>query len=230
MKKCLTLILILAVMLTSAAMANAPDPSFFDTENADSQETVQETIPAPQEEKTAAPKNYTVPEGTRAYQYMLQLNGETGFMIGDFYFSDSVRAADAAEKSLTITPESDENKLLDVKYVLRVQGYKNADIGEVSCSIVDGNGEQYESRMWIESSINEINNASVRHDSVDAVSHANAYLIPVVPFFVENRQSANAYYLFDCVAEIPENVIGSDLPLYIVIHNMGESDYYVRIQ
>ena len=36
--------------------------------------------------------------------------------------------------------------------------------------------------------------------------------------------------LLDCIAEIPVEIIGSDVPLYVIIHAVDEADYYVRIQ
>lgn len=239
MKKFLTLIVALAMILASFALAeNVPAPHFAgpgaeETDSAEP-ETNHTDETAAGIAETAAAAEYTAPEGKIAYQYMLQLYGDIGFMIGDWSFSDVVQATDAAEKSVRI-PATQGNQMLDVKYVLRIKDHfvKKLDEIGVSCSIIDGNGREYPSSMWIESAANAIYEKAVNHHTVDTNSQENAYLIPIegVSETIRNSNVGNdRYLLFDCIAEIPGEIIGTDLPLYIVIHNMGETDYYVRIQ
>ena len=235
MKKFLVLLTTLMMILTGIALAeNVPAPRFAGTETEQTETAEQEAEETAVTAATADPAEYTVPEGKIVYQYMLQYYENKGFMIGDWSFSDTVQATDAAEKSVRI-PATKGNLLLDVKYVLRMKcGFKMKlnEIG-VSCSIVDGNGREYPNSMWIESSENLIYERAINHKTVDANSHANAYMIPIdgVDETIYNGNvSDDRFILFDCVAEIPEEVIVTGVPLYIVVHNMGETDYYARIQ
>ena len=252
MKKFLTWMTVLTLLLTGAALAeNAPVPRFStignnQTENGETAETEETSVPdgtsetAGTEETAVLPDapetnepavEYAAPEGKRAYQYMLQLYERVGFMIADWKFTETVQAVNAAERSVRI-PASEGNVMLDVQYVLRVQGNTIVTLGEITCSIVDGTGRKYESSMWVEASQNEISEQSVKHKTADTNSHENAYLIPTdgLEVKVKNNINLEGYILFDCIAEIPAATAGSDIPLYIVIHNMGETDYYVRIQ
>ena len=236
MKKFLTLMIALALILTGSALAeNVPAPRFAGTETEQTETAEQEAEETAAPADPADPAEYVVPEGKIAYQYMLQMYDYKGFMIGDWSFSDTVQATDAAEKSVRI-PASKGNQMLDVKYVLRINcnvSHKPLNEFEISCTIVDGNGREYPSSMWIESSANAIYEGASNHKTVDTNNHENAYLIPidgVSEQITNSHVSDDRFILFDCIAEIPEEMIGTELPLYIVIHNMGETDYYVRIQ
>ena len=54
--------------------------------------------------------------------------------------------------------------------------------------------------------------------------------MPIDGLVYKSSNVGDTYYLLDCIAEIPEEIIGSDVPLYVIIHAVDEADYYVRIQ
>ena len=260
MKKYLVLIAALILTLTSMALAdNVPTPHFGTQTETEQAETVQETAAekeaageagAPAEAVTeaaetpaeeakagetaaaeAADAEYSVPEGKLCYQYMYQTSDDKGFIISDWSFTDTVQAVDAAEKSVKI-PATKGNLMLDVKYILHFsqQGVVMS-FEEPACTIVDGNGKVYPCSMWVEGERNNLNFLNLSHEGAEVSDHKNAYLIPVDGLSVTKTTTDwRCYVLFDCVAEVPESIVGSDLPLYIIVHRIGETDYYVRIQ
>ena len=245
MKKFLTWIAALTLMLTSAAFAeNVPTPHFgTQTENKQTEpgiaEVTAEEVTAEEvtaEEETSAGEGdpvvtYTVPEGTLIYQYMFKKFEKDGFIISDWYFTDTAQAVDAAEKSVKIHATKG-NMMLDVKYILYFsQKGVGMSFEEPACTIVDGNGKVYPCSMWVEGERNNLNFLNLSHEGAEVSDHKNAYLIPVDGLSVTKTTTDwRCYVLFDCVAEVPESIVGSDLPLYIIVHQMGETDYYVRIQ
>lgn len=260
MKKYLVMMMTLILMLTSMALAdNVPTPHFGTQTETEQAETVQETAAekeaaeeagAPAEAVTeaaetpaeeakngetaaaeAADAEYSVPEGKLCYQYMYQTSDDKGFIISDWYFTDTVQAVDAAEKSVKI-PATKGNMMLDVKYILYFSKKGVAmSFEEPACTIVDGNGKVYPCSMWAEGEKNKLSYGNMSHAGAEVSDRKNAYLIPVDGLSItKNSDDGWSYVLLDCVAEVPESIVGSDLPLYIIVHQMGETDYYVRIQ
>ena len=122
--------------------------------------------------------------------------------------------------------------MLDVKYILYLsQKGVTMSFEEPACTIVDGNGKVYPCSMWAEGKENKLHYNNLSHNGAEVSYHKNAYLIPVDGLSITNTAGYDfSYVLLDCVAEVPESIVGSDLPLYIIVHQIGETDYYVRIQ
>lgn len=246
MKKFLTLTVALILMLTGTALAESvPAPHFGEQIETEQAETGQETgaekeaaeTPAEEEKagETAAVETveveYSVPEGKMCYQYMFQNADDKGFIISDWTFAETAQAVNAAEKSVRI-PATKGNLILDVKYILYFSKKGVAmSFEEPACTIVDGNGKVYPCSMWAEGKENKTSFGNLSHASANVSDHANAYLIPLDGLTVtKNSDDGWSYVLLDCIAEVPESIVGSDLPLYIIVHRIGETDYYVRIQ
>ena len=230
MKKFLALIAALILTLTSTALAeNVPTPHF-----GSQAETEQTEIAEPGNAEAAtgsadSAAEYTVPEGTLIYQYMFKKFEKEGFIISDWAFVDTVAAVEADEKSVKI-PASKGNKMLDIKYVLLLAPHSSKSFEQPVCSIMDGNGKNYPCTMWMESENNDLVWKSVTHFSAETTNRKKAFLVPIDGLVYESGNVGDTYYLLDCIAEIPEEIVNSDIPLYVIIHAADEADYYVRIQ
>ncbi len=260
MKKFLTMTLALSLLLSSAALAeNVPTPHFGSQSETATEETVEqdaavaEEVAEPETEtveaitKTAATNEtdatetseqvsteveYTAPEGIMAYQYMMRLREDEvfGFMVDDWTIADTAQATNPAEKSLTVRA-SKGNKVLDVKIAVELKYKAELNFAEPVFSVVDGTGREYPSNVWIESPINQYSPEDCANNEVFSHWSKGGYLVPLDGMkFTSSYNQWYRFFLMDCTAEIPEGIVGTDLPLYIVIHNMGENDYYVRIQ
>ena len=231
MKKFLALIAALTLMMTSIAFAEGvPAPHFGgQTETADPGTAEA----AAGEEASAGPADsdaeYIVPEGTLIYQYMRKKFETEGFIISDWAFGDTVAAVEADEKSVKI-PASKGNKMLDIKYVLLLAPHGSKSFEQPVCSIMDGNGKNYPCTMWMESENNDLYWDSVTHFSAETTRCKKAFLVPIDGLVYKSSNVGDTYYLLDCIAEIPEEIVNSDVPLYVIIHAVDEADYYVRIQ
>ena len=236
MKKFLTLIIALTLMLTSVALAeNVPTPRFADT-------VTEQTETAPTEKEgseTAEKAKYTVPSGQRVFQYApIEAGTRSGFTIRDWEFTDAVQAEEPAEFSMKYTALPG-TKLLHVRFVTRYNGYDNGAMGtlgfdRVEGMIVDGTQNAYLTTIFIEGNVNEISPDACLHETVECNSHSNNYLLQIAGTTktFEGGWSLNKYALCDIIAEIPEELVGTDMPLYLIIKlpKDTETEYYIQIQ
>lgn len=236
MKKFLTWITALTLMLTSAAFAeNVPTPHFGPQTETEQTETA-ETAAAEDPQTPAA--EYSVPSGQRTFPYSMVENGDIGFMIRDWELVDEAGAEEPAENSMKYTALPG-TKLLHIRYVFRGRTAYNDGmrLDTIQGVVVDGMKKEYLTTAFVEGSQNSITTESIRHESVDCNSHSNNYLMQIAGTnkCLVNRSQRDAFALCDFIAEIPEELIGTDMPLYLVIKTeesrfFTESEYYIRLQ
>lgn len=230
MKKFLILIVALTLMLTAAALAeNIPVPD-FGTETA--QPDTKESIPADAVE-------YTVPAGQRAFRYSpVEAGTNSGFTIRDWEFTDVVQAEEPAEYSLKYTALPG-TKLLHIRFVTRYNGYDDYAGGTLKVEriepiVVDGTQKAYYTAIFIEGSANEISQDACLHDTLECNSHSNNYMLQIAGTTksFKGGWSMNKYALCDIIAEIPEELVGTDMPLYLIIKlpKDTETEYYIQLQ
>ncbi len=219
MKKFLVLMMALMMMLTGAALAeNIPAPDFGTRDG-----TAQETA-AP-----AATEGYTVPSGRRTFQYTMVEDGGVGFMMREWEITDSVRAEEPDEKSPEITPEFDGMKLVHIRYVHRFR--TSTALDTIQGAVVDGTQQVYPADIYLEGSRNLISSDNVVHGTVDCNSHSNSFLLPVSGSTktIGSSTGYDWFMLCDFIAEIPEALAESDMPLFLTV-KVGATDYYIRLQ
>ena len=243
MKKFLTLIIALTLMLTSVALAeNVPTPNFGTRTEPEKTETVQETAaaeneaeaePAAEEKTKVSAVEYSVPSGQRTFPYSMVEDGLLGFMIREWQFEDEAQAEEPAENSLKYTALPG-TKLLHIRYVFRFTGknygYK-MPVNSILGVVVDGKQQEYMTTAFIEGSENTISDKSCEHKTVECNSHSNNYMMQISGSDkgLECDWVADEFALCDFIAEIPESIVGTDMPLYLTI-KVNESEYYIQIQ
>ena len=240
MKKFLTLIVALILMLSSAALAeNVPAPHFgtqTETEQTETAETVANESTALQTTK----QEYTVPSGQRVFPYSpIEAGALSGFTIRDWEFTDAVQAEEPAEYSLKYTALPG-TKLLHVKVAIRYNSPSGRGdtgggwvyIDRVEGTVVDGNQKAYLTTAFIEGDKNEISQEACLHETVDCNSHSNNYLLQIAGTTKSFSNTQNAYALCDFIAEIPEELVGTDVPLYLTIKmpKDTETEYYIQLR
>ena len=230
MKKFLTLIVALTLMLTSAAFAeNVPTPQFG------SQAETEPTEPIATEKV-----EYTIPSGQRAFPYaMVEAGQNSGFMIRDWEFTDAVQAEEPAEHSLKYT-SLPGTKLLHIRFVARYcadRGWSSnkEDVGVEGWfqgTVTDGTQKAYMTTVFIEGSENTISTAACLHETADCTTHSNNYMMQLngsKKYFQINDH--DYFALCDFIAEIPEELVGTDMPLYLVLtFPKIEAEYYIQLQ
>ena len=235
MKKFLTLIVALILMLTSAALAeNVPAPHFGTQTETEQTETA-ETAAA--EDTKASAVEYSVPSGQRVFPYApIEAGTHSGFTIRDWEFTDAVQAEEPAEYSLKYTALPG-TKLLHIRFVTRYNGYDNfgtggLEIDRVEGIVVDGTQKAYFTTIFIEGNENEISKDACLHETLECNSHSNNYMLQIAGTTKSFKEPRNKYALCDIIAEIPEELVGTDMPLYLIIKlpKDTETEYYIQIQ
>ena len=235
MKKFLILMAALTLLTTVALAENVPTPNFGPQTETEQTETA-ETAAAEDPQTPAA--EYSVPSGQRTFPYSMVENGDIGFMIRDWELVDEAGAEEPAENSMKYTALPG-TKLLHIRYVFRVRtAYVDGmRLDTIQGVVVDGMKKEYLTTAFVEGSQNSITQESIRHESVDCNSHSNNYLMQIAGTekCLDDYSSRDGFALCDFIAEIPEELIGTDMPLYLVIKTeesryFAESEYYIRLQ
>lgn len=233
MKKFLTLIVALTLTLTSVALAeNVPTPQFG---------SQTETEPTETAEPAAAEKaEYSIPSGQRAFPYvMVEAGQRSGFMIRDWEFTDAVQAEEPAEHSLKYT-SLPGTKLLHIRFVARYCADKgwssnkqNVYVDRIQGTVTDGTQKAYMTTVFMEGSENTISADACLHETADCITHSNNYMMQITGSEKTFEINDHDYFaLCDFIAEIPEELVGTDIPLYLVITfpKDAEAEYYIQLQ
>ena len=151
----------------------------------------------------------------------------------------TAQAEEPAEHSLNYTALPG-TKLMHIRFVARYCADKgwssnkqDVTVDRIQGVVTDGAQKTYTTTAFMEGSENTISTEACLHETVECNTHPNSYLCLLSGTEKKFKIKDHDHFaLCDFIAEIPEEIAGTDMPLYLVITlpRDTETAYYIQLQ